>query len=55
MNPGRVIRSCMVSGAWQSMQAIGCVTSLRASLKGILFIASKPLIKSPAPSFLQAT
>ncbi len=31
MNPGRVTRSCMVCGSWQSMQATGCVTSFRAS------------------------
>jgi hypothetical protein len=31
MKPGRVTRSSIVSGLWQSMQAIGCVTSFRAS------------------------
>ena len=31
MKPGRVTRSAIVAGSWQSMQAIGCVKSLRAS------------------------
>ena len=37
------------------MQATGCVTSLRASGYGIVFIRSKPLIRSPPPSFLYGT
>jgi len=52
MKAGRVTRSCIVSGAWQSMQATGWVTSLRASAYGIWFIASKPLTRSPLPSFI---
>ena len=28
MNPGRVTRSCIVAGSWQSMQATGCVDEL---------------------------
>ncbi len=55
MKPGRVTRSCMVSGSWQSMQAIGCLTSFRASANGIAFIFSKPLMMSPSPSFLYVT
>ena len=51
MNPGLVTRSCMVSGSWQSMQATGCATSLRASTYGIRFISSNPLVRSPPPSF----
>ena len=36
MKPGRVTRSAIVSGAWQSMQATGCENCLRASAYGIL-------------------
>jgi hypothetical protein len=35
MKPGRVTRSCIVVGSWQSMHATGCVTSFRASANGI--------------------
>ena len=35
MKPGRVTRSAIVDGSWQSMQAMGCVNSLRASVYGI--------------------
>ncbi len=52
MKPGRVTRNCIVCGSWQSRQTTGCDTSLRASVYGIWFIASKPLIRSPPPSFL---
>ena len=34
--PGRVTRSCIVCGSWQSMHATGCSTSLRASPIGHL-------------------
>ncbi len=52
MKPGRVTRSCIVCESWQSMQDTGWETSLRASAYGIGFIRSKPLIRSPPPSFL---
>jgi len=52
--PARVMRSCMVSGSWQSMHATGCDTSLRASAYGRWFSASKPLMRSPFPARLYA-
>jgi hypothetical protein len=52
MNPGRVTRSCMVAGSWQSMQDTGWVTCLRASAYGSWFSTSKPFIRSPPPAFL---
>ena len=51
MKPGRVTRSCMVLESWQSMQATGWETSLRASAYGIWFSFSKPLMRSPFPAF----
>jgi hypothetical protein len=55
MNAGRVTRSSIVSGLWQSMHDTGCSTSLRASWYFIWFIASKPFTMSPPPSFLNGT
>ena len=52
MKPGLVMRSAIVSGAWQSMHATGWVNDLRASAYGIWLKCSKPLIKSPPPAFL---
>ena len=36
MNPGRVTRSAIDCGSWQSMQAIGWLKCLRASAYGSL-------------------
>ena len=52
MKPGPRHAQLHRVGSWQSMQATGCVTSLRASAYGIWFIFSKPLIRSPLPGLL---
>ena len=51
MNAGRVTRSAIDVGSWQSTQATGNFTCPRASAYGILFSASKPLNRSPPPAF----
>ena len=49
--PGRVTRSCIVSGSWQSMQATGWSTSLPGvAASGMAQTFSKPFITSPSPA-----
>ncbi len=58
MNPGRVTRTAIVFGSWQSTQAIGCWIRgcpaasriARASSYGIPETFSKPLWTSPSPA-----
>jgi len=49
MKACRVTRSCSVFGSWQSMQATGYFTCVRASVYGIAFMASNPFTGSPPP------
>nr|WP_197513033.1 hypothetical protein [Tessaracoccus coleopterorum] len=47
---GRVIRSSIVSGSWQSMQDTGCSANWEASAYDILFILANPASRSPSPN-----